>query len=248
MVATMKIRLDKLLGQRGAGLSRNKIQTYIEEGKVSVDGILLTKSSALVEEDALIELKLDGSEFVSRSAHKLEAALTEYEVDVNNKICLDLGASTGGFTEVLLKRGAAKVYALDVGSMQLAPALREDARVVVIENQNARYIDRSFFEDEVDFISCDLSFISLKLIIPAIKASLKANGKAIVLIKPQFEVGAKKLNKKGVVKDERWSLKVVDEIAMEFRAEGFEVRGWLPSPIKGTSGNQEYLMYVNLSL
>lgn len=240
----MKQRLDKVLSLQRPDLSRNKIQAYIEEGKVRVAGLVVVKPSTLVEEEEGIELLLDGTEFVSRSALKLEAALNEYGIDVKSKVCLDLGASTGGFTELLLRRGALKVYALDVGSMQLSPSLRGQARVVVMENQNARYIDSSFFEDEIDFISCDLSFISLKLVIPAIRASLKEGGEALVLIKPQFEVGAKNLNKKGVVKDERKALKTVLDIDYAFKQEGFEVVGYLPSPIKGSSGNQEYLMFV----
>lgn len=243
----MKLRLDKLLATREPEITRNKIQAYIAEGKVRVAKEVVTKPSFLVDEADEIELILDGNEFVSRAAHKLDYALDEYAIDVENKVCLDLGASTGGFTEVLLRRGAAKVYALDVGSMQLAPDLRENARVVVMENQNARYIDCSYFGNEIDFISCDLSFISLKLIIPAISKTLKPAGEAVVLIKPQFEVGSQNLSKKGLVKDERAALKAVDEIAAVFQTEGFEVVGCLPSPIKGSSGNQEYLMYVRLS-
>lgn len=243
----MKLRLDKLLSLRRPGLSRNKIQAYIAEGKVRVGGSLASKPSLLVDEEDVIELLLDGSEYVSRAALKLEAALEAYGLDVGGMICLDLGASTGGFTEVLLRRGAAKVYALDVGSMQLDPGLREDARVVVMENRNARYVDASYFEDEIDFISCDLSFISLKLIIPAIRASLREGGGALVLIKPQFELGPRFLNKRGLVRDERAALRAVDEIGYAFQQEGFELRGYIPAPIKGSSGNQEYLMYVRLS-
>lgn len=242
----MKIRLDKLLSLRKPELSRNKVQTYIEEGKVRVAGTVVTKPSFLLDDEAEVELRLEGDEYVSRAGRKLEFAVQEYGIELGAKICLDLGASTGGFTEVLLRRGAAKVYALDVGSMQLSPALREDARVVVMENRNARYVDSSDFEDEIDFISCDLSFISLKLVIPAIRSSLRSGGEAIVLIKPQFEVGSKKLTKKGLVKDERAALKVLDEMDFEFRQEGFTVLGCLPSPIKGVSGNQEYLMFVRL--
>lgn len=244
----MKIRLDKLIGLKEEQLSRNRIQSLITNSKVRVEGHIITKNSALVDADAEIELDLNDNLYVSRAGYKLDAALDEFGIDLEDKICLDIGASTGGFTQVMLNRRAKKVYALDVGTNQLAPVIRADERVVVMEHTNARYLDETLFDDIIDFVSCDVSFISLKLIIPAIKNLLKAPAECVVLVKPQFEVGAKRLNKRGVLKDERDGIRALNDIAEEFRTAGFKVLGDVPSSIRGASGNQEYLLYARMEL
>ncbi|MCR5781255.1 MAG: TlyA family RNA methyltransferase [Clostridia bacterium] len=239
----MKTRLDILLTQSGLAPSREKAKAYIMEGIVYVNGQKVQKAGAEYSGTDKIEVR-GGSEFVSRGGYKLKKALSVFPIDLAGKICMDIGASTGGFTDCMLGRGAAKVYCVDVGYGQLAWKLRTDERVVNLERTNIRYISDEQVPDKIDFVSVDVSFISLKLVLPAYFPLLSENAESVCLIKPQFEAGREKVGKKGVVRDIAVHKEVIENCVGYARDAGFTVRGLDFSPIRGPEGNIEYLMYL----
>jgi 23S rRNA (cytidine1920-2'-O)/16S rRNA (cytidine1409-2'-O)-methyltransferase len=241
---TKKIRLDVLLVQRGLVESRERAQAMIFAGQVLVNGQKQEKAGVLVAEDAELRIIGEALPFVSRGGLKLEAALTEFRIAVEGKIALDVGASTGGFTDCLLMHGAKKVYAVDVGYGQMAWKLRQDPRVITIERMNIREIDPSLLPDPLDIAVADVSFISLEKVIPGILQFLKPDAEIVALIKPQFEVGREQVGKGGIVRDEAARTAAVDRIVAFVREQGFEVKGVIPSPITGQDGNVEFLMYA----
>jgi 23S rRNA (cytidine1920-2'-O)/16S rRNA (cytidine1409-2'-O)-methyltransferase len=239
-----KLRLDRLLVGRGLTESRERAQAMIIAGQVLVSGRKIDKAGSLVPEDAEIRVLGESLRYVSRGGLKLEAALKEFRIVAEGKVALDVGASTGGFTDCLLQSGVKKVYAVDVGYGQMAWKLRQHARVVTIERTNIREIDPSLFPEAIDIAVADVSFISLEKVVPAILKFLKPDAEIIALIKPQFEVGKGQVGKGGIVRDEITRTAVVNRIADYFRGLGLEVKGVIPSPITGQDGNVEYLIYV----
>jgi 23S rRNA (cytidine1920-2'-O)/16S rRNA (cytidine1409-2'-O)-methyltransferase len=244
MKKASKTRLDRLLVDRGLVESRERGHALILAGQVLVNGQKQDKAGALVHEDADIRILGEQMPYVSRGGLKLEAALREFKVDVTGRTALDVGASTGGFTDCLLQHGCGKVYAVDVGYGQMAWKLRQDPRVVLIERTNIREIDPSLLPEAFDISTIDVSFISLEKIVPSIVQFLKPAAGIIALIKPQFEVGKGQVGKGGIVRDEAARKAVVDRIAAFFRDRGFEVKSVIPSPITGQDGNVEYLLYA----
>jgi 23S rRNA (cytidine1920-2'-O)/16S rRNA (cytidine1409-2'-O)-methyltransferase len=239
-----KQRIDLLLVERGLAESRTRAQALVMAGAVVVGEARVDKPGALVDPAAPIRLKDDAApqRYVSRGALKLEKALEVFPVEPRGKVCADLGASTGGFTDLLLQRGAAKVFAIDVGYGQLHPKLRNDPRVVVRERENARALGADSLGEPVDLVTGDLSFISLRLILPAVKAILKPGGEAILLVKPQFEVGKGEVGKGGVVRDDAKRRAALESVMAAARELGFEVVGEAESPIEGPAGNREWLL------
>jgi 23S rRNA (cytidine1920-2'-O)/16S rRNA (cytidine1409-2'-O)-methyltransferase len=237
-----KERLDNLLVMRGLAESRAKAQSLILAGQVFAQEQRLDKAGKLVPIDIELTIK-SPLPYVSRGGLKLAAALDHFQVDVNGMSCLDIGASTGGFTDCLLQRGAARVVALDVGYGQLAWKLREDTRVEVRENINARYILPGDFDLRFDLVVVDVSFISLTKILPVIPPLVQPQAKIITLIKPQFEVGRDEVGKGGIVRDEAQQKRVVSEIIEFAQAQGIQPQGFIPSPILGAEGNREFLAY-----
>ena len=237
-----KIRLDQILFDRNLAESKSKAQAMIMAGQVFVEGVLVNKSGLNIKPDALIKVKDIGPEWVSRGAYKLIKALEENNIKVENKICMDLGASTGGFTEVLISRNAKKVYAVDVGTNQLHEKLKKNAEVINLEKTNARYLTNDLITEIIKLLVCDVSFISLKKVILPCLNFLKKNSVIIVLIKPQFE-SKKNETKKGVVKDSEIHLRICNEIKIWFNSQcNCEVLNIIESPIKGPKGNKEFLL------
>ena len=243
----MKKRIDVLLYEKGLAPSREKARTLIMAGCVYADNQKFDKPGDTVREDAVLEVRGNTLPYVSRGGLKLEKALKVFPVDPTGLTCIDCGASTGGFTDVLLQNGAAKVYAVDVGYGQLAWSLRNDPRVISMERTNVRYITAEQIPEPLDLAVMDLSFISVKLILPAVRPFLKDGGKAVCLIKPQFEAGREKVGKKGVVRDKAVHEEVVQMIC-DFAVEnGYSVLGLTFSPVKGPEGNIEYLVFLQKS-
>ncbi len=236
-----KERLDKLLMARGLAESREQAQRLIMAGLVLVDDRPATKPGHKIATDAVIRVK-ERPPYVSRGGHKLAAGLDAFGIDPAGLICADLGASTGGFTDVLLQRGAARVYAVDVGYGQLHWRLRTDPRVVVMERTNARYLES--LPEPVHLIVIDASFISLRLILPAARRLLAPGGQIIALIKPQFEAGRARVGKGGVVRDARVHRQVLREMVDWAAVHGYGPRGLIPSPILGPKGNREFLLWL----
>lgn len=236
-----KQRLDVLLHERGLAPTREKARAMIMAGEVQVNGLRVDKPGTHVSRIADIILK-GKPRFVSRGGDKLAHALEIFALDVSGKVCADVGASTGGFTDCLLQNGAARVYAIDVGYGQLDYALRQDARVVTIERTNARYLEK--LDELVNLVVMDASFISLKLLLPVIKGWLSSEGDVIPLVKPQFEAGKQDVGKGGVVRDPRIHKRVLEEVLMFAREQGFVVKGLTASPIKGPAGNTEFLAWL----
>lgn len=232
------MRLDVYLTENGMCKSRTAAQALIKSGGVSLNGKACSKPSQEVTEADSVEITAEQLRYAGRGGLKLEAALEQFQLDITGAECIDIGSSTGGFTDCMLQHGAEKVYAVDVGRDQLVDFLRSDPRVISMEQTDIRTADLP----QVDFIGTDVSFISLKLILPHIFRLLKSGGRAAVLIKPQFEAGRANLSKKGVVRDERVRLRIRDEIAEFARGCGFTVAGMAVSPITGGDGNVEYLM------
>ena len=241
---TGRLRLDRLLVDRGLAESRERAQVLIFAGQVLVNGQKQEKAGTLVAEDAALRIIGETPPFVSRGGLKLEAALKEFRITVEDKVALDVGASTGGFTDCLLQHGVKKVYAVDVGYGQMAWKLRQDSRVVTIERTNIRGIEPSLLPDPIDIAVVDVSFISLEKVIPAILKFLKREAEIIALIKPQFEVGKGHVGKGGIVRDEVARTDAVNRIVSFVREQGFDVKGVIPSPITGQDGNLEYLIYA----
>ena len=239
-----KTRLDVLLVERGFMESRQKAQAVIMSGNVFVAGQRIDKPGTAVPNEAEIEVRGHVLRYVSRGGLKLEKAMKSFPVSLEGKVCADIGASTGGFTDCMLQNGAVKVYSVDVGYGQLDWKLRNDERVVCMERTNARYLTHEQIPDELDFASIDVSFISLKLIFPALHGLLKDGGEIACLIKPQFEAGREKVGKKGVVRDPAVHLEVLENFLLHAKESGFTVLGITYSPIRGPEGNIEYLGYI----
>lgn len=240
-----KLRLDQFLVQQGLAETRSKAQAYIMAGLVYLGEQKLDKSGQMVADDAEITVRGKEHPWVSRGGMKLAKALSEYKIDVNGITAMDVGSSTGGFTDVLLTKGAAKVYAVDVGTGQLDPKIRHDARVVVMEQTNAKHLTREMVPDAIDLVVCDASFISLTKVLPAALALTKPSAKLVALIKPQFEVGKAEVSRgKGVITDPKlheWSCDMVREWLVSV---GWKVHGITESPVKGPKGNTEFLLYA----
>lgn len=239
-----KTRLDVLLTEQGLQESRQKAQATIMSGLVFVNGQRVDKPGTAIPNDAKIEIRGNTLKYVSRGGLKLEKAMAEFPIELNGCICGDIGASTGGFTDCMLQNGASKVYSVDVGYGQLAWKLREDPRVVCMERTNARYLTPEQIPDPLDFASVDVSFISLKLIFPALYGLLRQGGEIACLIKPQFEAGREKVGKKGVVRDPAVHQEVLEHFLTHAKENHFTVLGITYSPIRGPEGNIEYLGYL----
>ena len=239
-----KTRLDVLLVERGLQESRQKAQATIMSGLVFVKGQRVDKPGTAVPNDAEIEVRGNALKYVSRGGLKLEKAMASFPIDLRDAVCGDIGASTGGYTDCMLQNGARKVYAVDVGYGQLAWSLRSDERVVCMERTNARYLTHEQIPEELDFASVDVSFISLKLILPPLCGLLRQGGHVACLVKPQFEAGKEKVGKKGVVRDPAVHLEVLEHFLEHAKESGFTVLGLTYSPIRGPEGNIEYLGYL----
>lgn len=240
----MAERADNKLVELGLAKSRERAKALIMEGVVFLDGVRVMKPSDTVKNGQTLSIKEDPIPFVSRGGLKLEKAVKNYNIDLSGKLCLDVGASTGGFTDCMLMHGARKVYAVDVGYGQLDWKLRSDERVVCMERHNARLMEPSWFDDLPTFASCDVSFISIKLILPRMLEVLEAGGEAVVLVKPQFEAGRSKIGKNGVVRERSTHIEVLDEAARFALATGFSIKALDYSPITGPKGNIEFLLYL----
>jgi 23S rRNA (cytidine1920-2'-O)/16S rRNA (cytidine1409-2'-O)-methyltransferase len=243
---TKKIRLDKLLLDRGLVESRQKAKALILQGSVLVDGSVIDKAGTSVREDVSLEL-MNMMPYVSRGGLKLEAVINELGINVKDKVAMDIGASTGGFTDYLLKNGVKRVYAIDVGYGQLHWRLRNDERVIIFEKTNIRYLDRDAIPEEIDLITIDVSFISLLKVIPKAMEFLTPQGEIIALIKPQFELQKRDVGKGGVVRDESKRLEAIEKVKKGAMASGLEVRNVFESPIRGPKGNIEYFIHLKRS-
>ncbi|MCI2107000.1 MAG: TlyA family RNA methyltransferase [Intestinimonas sp.] len=239
-----KKRLDILVYEHGLAESRQKAQAIIMAGQIFVDGQRADKVGMPVDEKAQLQVHGHPMAYVSRGGLKLEKALAAFPLNLEHTVCIDCGASTGGFTDCMLQNGAVKVYAVDVGYGQLAWSLRQDPRVVCMERTNVRYLTREIIPEPLDFGSVDVSFISLRLILPALRGLLKETGQAVCLVKPQFEAGREKVGKKGVVRDPNVHLEVLQQFLRHAEQADFTVRDITFSPIRGPEGNIEYLGYL----
>ena len=243
----MKKRLDMMLVERALAPSREKAKAYIMSGQVYVDGQKEDKAGSMFAENVAIEVRGNTLPYVSRGGLKLEKAMNQFDVSLEGKVCMDVGASTGGFTDCMLQNGAVKVYAVDVGYGQLAWSLRTDERVVNMERTNIRYVTPEDLAEPIEFFSVDVSFISLHHIFPVAQRITTPDAMGVCLVKPQFEAGREKVGKNGVVRDPAVHREVLHN-AMSYAAEnGFVVRGLDYSPVKGPEGNIEYLMFVQKS-
>lgn len=238
-----KLRLDCLVYTRGFAQSRERAKAVIMAGEVYVNNQKSDKPGMLVPADARLEVR-GGLRYVSRGGLKLEKAMACFPISLTGKTTMDIGASTGGFTDCMLQNGAARVYAIDVGYGQLAWKLRTDARVVNLERTNVRYLTEEQVPEQVDFFSVDVAFISLKLVLPVARRFLKDGGQAVCLVKPQFEAGRGKVGKKGVVRDPAVHREVLKEMTQFVLANGFSILGLTYSPVRGPEGNIEYLLYL----
>jgi 23S rRNA (cytidine1920-2'-O)/16S rRNA (cytidine1409-2'-O)-methyltransferase len=238
-----KVRLDELVLARGLAGTRSQAQRLIMAGEVSIGDEVTDKPGRLVSEDAAVRVQ-EGLRYVSRGGLKLEAALDAFGITPNGRVCADIGASTGGFTDCLLQRGAAKVYAIDVGYGQLAWSLRQDPRVIAVERVNIRHLET--LPELVDLATVDVSFIGLSLVLPAVKRLLASNGQIVALIKPQFEARKGQVGKGGVVRDGKVHRAVIEKVLAEAAAIGFAPAGLIRSPITGPAGNIEFLVWLRL--
>ncbi len=243
----MKKRLDVLVFEKGFAESREKAKAIIMAGQVYVNNQKADKAGVSYDENLPLEVRGDTQKYVSRGGYKLEKAMSSFPISLKDKITMDIGASTGGFTDCMLQNGAKKVYSVDVGYGQLAWKLRNDERVVNLERTNMRYVTDEQVPDKIDFFSVDVSFISLKLILPVARELLGDNGEAVCLIKPQFEAGKENVGKNGVVRDKNVHIDVVETIIDFCLNNGFDVLGLDFSPIKGPQGNIEYLIHIRKS-
>lgn len=240
----MKERLDVLLVQRGLATSREKAKTMIMEGHVFVDNEREDKAGTFFDTEAAIEVRGQTLRYVSRGGLKLEKAMQQFGITLEGKVCMDIGASTGGFTDCMLQNGASKVYAVDVGYGQFAWKLRQDERVVCMEKTNIRYVTPEDIQDVLDFASVDVSFISLTKVLEPASRLLREDGQMVCLIKPQFEAGKDKVGKKGVVRDPQVHREVIERVIAFAQSIGFTVLHLDYSPIKGPEGNIEYLVHL----
>ena len=243
-MAVEKERLDVLLVEKGLSVSRERAKTLIMTGNVFVNGQREDKAGTKIVKVSEITVKSNPNPYVSRGGLKLEKAMAQYPIKLLDKICMDVGASTGGFTDCMLQKGAEKVYSIDVGRGQLAWKLRQDPRVVCMEKTNIRYVEPKHIEDQAAFVSIDVSFISLKKVLTPVKALMADGAEMVCLIKPQFEAGREKVGKKGVVRDINVHKDVVRDIVTHAHGLGFHCLGVDYSPIKGPEGNIEYLLYM----
>ncbi len=239
--------MDLLLFDRGYVGSREKARALIMSGNVYVENQKSDKPGTMYRDDIKIEIRKPKVLYVSRGGLKLEKAIKSFSIDLEDKVAMDIGASTGGFTDCMLKNGAKKVYAIDVGYGQLDWRLRSDERVVNLERTNIRYLDREAVKDEIDFFSVDVSFISLKLVLPVVRNFVKNTAQAVCLIKPQFEAGKENVGKNGVVKDALVHKRVIEDICNFILNSGFDILDLDYSPIKGPKGNIEYLIHIRKS-
>jgi len=239
-----KERLDVLLVEKGLAPSREKAKTMIMAGQVFVDNQREDKAGTNVPVDANIEIHGETLKYVSRGGLKLEKAMNSFPITLDGAVCMDIGASTGGFTDCMLQNGAAKVFSVDVGYGQFAWKLRQDPRVVCMEKTNIRYVTPEDIGEALDFASVDVSFISLTKVLPPARELLKDGAEMVCLIKPQFEAGREKVGKKGVVRDPKVHEEVIEKIVLFASANGFEVLGLDYSPVKGPEGNIEYLVHI----
>ena len=239
----MKKRLDVLISERGLSESREKAKALIMSGVVYVNNEKQLKAGTEFEETVEIIIS-DTLKYVSRGGYKLEKTINNYGLDLEGRICADIGSSTGGFTDCMLQNNASKVYAVDVGYGQLAWSLRNDPRVVCLERTNARYLTHEVIPDNLDFFSMDVSFISVKLILPAVYDLMNDRGQGVILIKPQFEAGKNKIGKNGVIRDPSVHKEVLEDITSFLEKNGFGILALDYSPIKGPKGNIEFLAYV----
>ncbi len=239
-----KVRADKLLASQHKGISREKAKRLIMAGSVYMDKQKIYKPGEMLNPDSKLEYEQDESIYVSRGGEKLAKAIKEFNLDLSDKVCIDIGASTGGFTDCMLKNGARKVYAVDVGYGQIDWKLRSDNRVIVMERENARYLRKEQFEDEITFGSMDVSFISTSLILPALSDIMTTEAELVVLIKPQFEAGRELVGKKGIIKDPHIHEKVILDVINSWVELDWRVLGLSYSPITGAKGNIEYLAYI----
>ena len=242
-IVNKKDRLDNLLVELKLTPTRAKARALILAGRVRVDSKIIDKAGASVKPGSTIEV-LEQNEFVSRGGEKLEHAIQHFHPEIEGKVALDVGASTGGFTDCLLQHGARKVYAVDVGYGQLAWQLRNDSRVVVMERTNARNLTLEMFEEQPRFATIDVSFISLTLVVPPVAAVLVGDGEILALIKPQFEAGRENVGKGGVVRDEAMHKQVIEKIARFAREIGLYSMGVVESPLRGPAGNKEFFIYL----
>lgn len=240
----MKIRLDQYLVQNGLVQSRERAKALIMAGVVFVNQQKVDKAGEMIKEDAVVEVRGHDIGYVSRGGLKLEKAMKCFPLTPDGKVCMDIGASTGGFTDCMLQNGAEKVYAVDVGYGQLAWSLRSDPRVVCMERTNVRYLTAEQIPEPLDFGTVDVSFISLKLILPALRGILKPDGQVVCLVKPQFEAGREKVGKKGVVRDPAVHLEVLRQFLQNAHEADFTVKEMTFSPIRGPEGNIEYLGHL----
>ncbi len=241
----MKTRLDVYLTEHGFAQSRERAKSIIMSGHVFVNNQRSDKAGDIVPEGALVEVRGGELKYVSRGGLKLEKAVSEFSLDLKDKVCMDVGASTGGFTDCMLQNGASKVYSVDVGYGQLAWKLRSDKRVINMERTNIRYVTDEQVPDKLDFASIDVAFISLKLVLPVVKSLLSDSGTGVALIKPQFEAGREKVGKKGVVRDPAVHAEVIQNVLDFTRDMGLKISAVTFSPIRGPEGNIEYLMYFS---
>lgn len=238
----MKERLDVLLVKRGLAESREKAKAIIMSGIVYVQGQKEDKAGSSFDETVTVEVRGSTLKYVSRGGLKLEKAMTHFGVTLTGKICMDVGASTGGFTDCMLQNGAVKVYSIDVGHGQLAWKLRNDPRVICMEKTNIRYVTPQDIQDSIEFASIDVSFISLTKVLGPVRELLAADGQVVALIKPQFEAGREKVGKKGVVREKSTHLEVIEKVIAFAQTIGFQILNLEFSPIKGPEGNIEYLL------
>ncbi|CCK80143.1 TlyA family RNA methyltransferase [Desulfobacula toluolica] len=237
-----KTRLDLFVVEKEMVKSRQRAKALIMAGKVFVNGMPVDKPGSLIADDAKVIVKQDDNPFVSRGGLKLEKALKTIPVSVKNLTCLDIGASTGGFTDCLLQHGAGKVYAVDVGYGQFDWSLRQNKRVVVIERTNIRHMPFEVINEKVDVVVADTSFISLKVVIPSAEKFMKKDTMVLALIKPQFEAGRQNVGKGGVVKDPEVRKQVIKDLEVFFKEKGYQINQVVPSPISGPKGNKEYII------
>lgn len=239
-----KERLDVLLVSRGLAPSREKAKAVIMAGEVFVDNQREDKAGQTFPLSVKIEVRGKKMKYVSRGGYKLERAMDAFPIQLHDRVCMDVGSSTGGFTDCMLQNGARYVYAIDVGTNQLAWSLRQDERVCVMEKTNIRYVTPADIGEAVDFVSIDVAFISLTKVLTPVKALMKENGQIVCLIKPQFEAGREKVGKKGVVRDKKVHEEVIEMVMNHARGLGFHILGLDHSPIRGPEGNIEYLLYM----
>jgi len=240
----MKERLDKILVDSGLVKSRERAKALIMEGAVLVDGVAVTKAGAMINSDSSVSLKKEDMPYVSRGGLKLKAAIDFFNIDLKDKTAMDVGSSTGGFTDCMLQMGAKKVYCIDVGYGQIAWSLRNNPRVVLLERTNVRYLEKEKIPDVIDIVTADVSFISLTQVIPGVAEFLKDGGEILALVKPQFEVGKGEVGKGGIVREEEKRLQAVESVRISLEDIRLQTAGMFQSPVTGQKGNIEYFLYM----